>query len=357
MATRPRRPPRPRASRRGRGGRCTRRPGRRRRTRRTRSRPRSRGSGRPPRVPPPRSDGSLDLGEVDRVRDEGRAVRERAIGACTPSGGRGRAPCRRRAAGRRSPSRAPPVSQRSIMWAARRPSPTARVMSVGPFTTSPAAKTYGTAVWQDVASACERAVRVGRDAARECTGVGRHADRPDDDLAAGSRTRCPGRARVGGARTRPARRASCGCSAGRSPLPGRRRGPRPGRPGRLKATPSRSASSASTWWAGISSPAAPVGDRDGRRAQAASRPRRVHRDVAAADHDDPLAGQVDRLAELHLAQEVGAAEHAEAILAGDAEAGRARGARRQEHGVEAVLLEGGQVADRAVRGDLDADRP
>src|SRR5664279_1732275 len=52
-----------------------------------------------------------------------------------------------------NPSRVPPVSQRSIMWAARRPSPTARGMSVAPFTTSPAAKTYGRAVWRDVASA------------------------------------------------------------------------------------------------------------------------------------------------------------------------------------------------------------
>ncbi len=33
------------------------------------------------------------------------------------------------------------------MCAARRPSPTALVMSVAPFTTSPAAKTYGTPVW------------------------------------------------------------------------------------------------------------------------------------------------------------------------------------------------------------------
>ena len=42
-----------------------------------------------------------------------------------------------------NPSRVPPVSQRSIMCAARRPSPTARVMSVAPFTASPAAKMYG----------------------------------------------------------------------------------------------------------------------------------------------------------------------------------------------------------------------
>ena len=57
--------------------------------------------------------------------------------------------------GRRSskPSSVPPVSQRSIMCAARRPSPTARVMSVAPLTASPAANTYGSDVRRVTASA------------------------------------------------------------------------------------------------------------------------------------------------------------------------------------------------------------
>ena len=51
------------------------------------------------------------------------------------------------------PDSAPPVSQRSIMCAARRPSPTARVMSLGPVTTSPAAKMPSTPVWRVAGSA------------------------------------------------------------------------------------------------------------------------------------------------------------------------------------------------------------
>ena len=202
----------------------------------------------------------------------------------------------------------------------------------------------------------ERAIRVGRDVVREGAGVRRHADRPDDDLARdhelaardGLGSAAPGCVR------RAERHAGAAQAAHRTLLVAEDLGR-----GDLEAEGHALALGV----VGLHVvgrhllPAAPVGHRDGRRAQAASRPRRVHRDVAAADHDDPLSGQVHRLAELHLAQEVGAAEDAEAILAGNADAGRARGARRQEHRVEAGLLEGGHVPDRAVRGDLHADRP
>ena len=100
---------------------------------------------------------------------------------------------------------------------------------------------------------------------------------------------------------------------------------------------------------------AAIGDRHRSRAEPAGCPGRVHRDVAATDNDDPLVRQVHRRAELDLAQEVGSPEDAEAVLAGHAEVRGAMGPGRDEDGVEATVLERGQVADRRVGQDLDAD--
>ena len=107
--------------------------------------------------------------------------------------------------GRRSsnPAISPPCSQRSIMNAARRPSPTARVMSVGPVTTSPAAKMWGTSVWSVSRSATSVPLPFGHDAGRERARVGSHADGHDDGLAldhevaAGHRLRPSPSGRVG----------------------------------------------------------------------------------------------------------------------------------------------------------------
>ncbi len=98
----------------------------------------------------------LHLAEVGWRRDQGRCPRTRGVAASRSSGAPAPAPCRRPAAGRRSRRACRRSSQRSIMCAARRPSPTARVMSVGPLTTSPAAKMKGVAVWQVAGSATRR---------------------------------------------------------------------------------------------------------------------------------------------------------------------------------------------------------
>ena len=67
------------------------------------------------------------------------------------------------------------------MKAARRPWPTAVVIIVGPVTTSPAAKTWGTAVCSVAGVGLERAVAVGLETER--LGVGAHAGGDDDDVA------------------------------------------------------------------------------------------------------------------------------------------------------------------------------
>ena len=67
------------------------------------------------------------------------------------------------------------------MKAARRPWPTAVVIMLGPVTTSPAAKTWGTAVCSVPASALSVRLRIGLEAERRR--VGAHAGGDDDDVA------------------------------------------------------------------------------------------------------------------------------------------------------------------------------
>ena len=89
-------------------------------------------------------------------------------------------------------------------------------------------------------------------------------------------------------------------------------------------------------------------------AEPARAARRVDRDVAAADHDDGLAGEVRRCAELDVAQERERARDAGEVLAGNAQASRGRRAGRDQDGVVAVALERVEIVDPRARRDLDA---
>ncbi len=120
--------------------------------------------------------------------------------------------------------------------------------------------------------------------------------------------------------------------------------------------PSARASSTSKSWAGISSQHSRLAWSTRSGAEAASRARRVDGDVAAADHEHALAGQVDGLAELDGAQEVERALDAAEVLAGYAQAHGLMRASRDQHGVEAVVPERRDVVDARVGRDLDADR-
>ncbi len=71
----------------------------------------------------------------------------------------------------------------------------------------------------------------------------------------------------------------------------------------------------------------------------------IHGDVAAADHDDPLA-DVDREASVHVDQELDRLEHAVGVGTLDVESAAERGADAEEHGVVAV--------QQLVEGDVDA---
>ena len=251
--------------------------------------------------------------------------------------------------GRRSskPVIAPPVSQRSIMCAARRPSPTARVMSVGPVTTSPAAKMCGTPVWSVSRSAIRVPLPLAATLRREGARVGGHADGHDHGLAvehvlaAGHRLR-PAAPDASGSAERHARAATA-----RARCRARHRAPRGAPSGSRSATPSCSASSTSASWAGISVASAAVRDAHRASAQSPCGPRSVDRDVAATDHHDPLVRQVRRLAEADGPQELDPAGHARAILAGDVQARRAGRPGRQQDGVVALGTQRVEVGDRA----------
>ena len=91
------------------------------------------------------------------------------------------------------------------------------------------------------------------------------------------------------------------------------------------------------------------------RAEAASRARRVDGDVAAADHEHTLAGQLDGFAELDGAQELERALHALELLARHAQTHGLVRARGHQHGVEAVVRERRDVVDASIGRDLDAD--
>ena len=78
---------------------------------------------------------------------------------------------------------------------------------------------------------------------------------------------------------------------------------------------------------------------DLRGAEAASRARRVDGHVAAADHEDLAAAEVDVLAELDVGEEGEGAHHAVLVLAGHAQLDGLVRARRHEDGVEPVVLE------------------
>ncbi len=84
---------------------------------------------------------------------------------------------------------------------------------------------------------------------------------------------------------------------------------------------------------------------DLRGAEAARRARRVDGHVAAADHEDLAAAEVDVLAELDVGEEGEGAHDAVLVLAGHAQLHCLVRARRHEDGVEPVVLE--------LRGILD----
>ena len=90
---------------------------------------------------------------------------------------------------------------------------------------------------------------------------------------------------------------------------------------------------------------APVGDLDLERTKTPSRSGGVHRDVAATDDDDALAGQVGGLPECYLPEEVQAGEYALGLLTRHAQRGRAGGAGRKQYRVIALGLEPLEVLD------------
>ncbi len=200
----------------------------------------------------------------------------------------------------------------------------------------------------------ERAVPVGRDDVGEGPRVGRHADRRDHDLAAhgelaaGDRLGAPAPGRVGSAQghLRAAQAAHDACRI-RSNLDRR------GQEGELDPLALRVVDLGAVGRHLLA--AAPVGDRDARRAQPPGGPRGVHRHVPPADDDDPPALEVGRHAEPHVVQELHATEDPRGLLAGDAQGGGPRRAGRHEDGVEPVAPQRGQVQDGTAGGDLDAD--
>ena len=120
--------------------------------------------------------------------------------------------------------------------------------------------------------------------------------------------------------------------------------------------PSALASSTSKSWAGISSQHSRLAWWTDAAPEAARRARRVDGDVAAADHEHLLAGQVDGFAELDVGEEGEGALDAVELLAGDAQPHGLVRARRHQDGVEAVVLERRDVVHARVGRDLDADR-
>ena len=91
------------------------------------------------------------------------------------------------------------------------------------------------------------------------------------------------------------------------------------------------------------------------RAQAAGAPRRVDGDVAAADDHHHFAGEVGRVTEPDVAEEVeGCADATEALLAGDAKPGRPRCPGGHEHRVEPLPAQFLEVVDPLPGDDLDA---
>ena len=223
-------------------------------------------------------------------------------------------------------SKARPLSQASTWWAALRPSPTARVMSVGPWTASPAANTCGTSVWQVADVAGEAPVLEGRDAVAEGGRVRAHADRGDDDV--GLDGHVGARDGLGGPAARRVRRAEAHLDAAQAGDGALRVAEDLGRGHQQAEVDALLLGVGGLHVVGRHLVArAAVGDRHGGGAQAPGGPRGIHGDVAAADHDHAPAGDLDRVVELDLAQEVRAAEDAQAVLARDAEARSTGGCR------------------------------
>ena len=229
------------------------------------------------------------------------------------------------------------------MWAALRPSPTARVMSVGPWTASPAAKTCGTAVWPVAGSATSRPLPATATRSPNRLVSGRMpiaatiTSHVDDDLAARDRLHAPA---AGGVRLAEPHLRAAEAADGAGGVAEDLRGGHEEAEGHAFALGVVGLDVVGRHLVA----AAAVGDGHGGGAEPARGPRGVHGDVAAADDDDALAAEVHRLVELDPAQEVRAADDAQAVLARDAEARRPVRAGRDEDGVEAVGLERGQVA-------------
>ena len=95
---------------------------------------------------------------------------------------------------------------------------------------------------------------------------------------------------------------------------------------------------------------------DFRGAEAARGARRVDGDVAAADDEDLRPARSTFLPQLDVGEEGEGALTPSVLLAGHVELNGLVRARRDEDGVEAVVLERRDVVDSDVRLDLDADR-
>ena len=299
----------------------------------------------------------LDLAEADAAI--GRRRRESPGAGSRRSRCRaGEIPCaaRRGLSWRRSAAGCAPVSTPWIEAAARRPSAIASIRFRGPRATSPPAQMRGSEVRSESGSTCTPPARLRSsvDAGVEKAHVGALADREDDRVGRDDCLRCPARRSARSARRRrtPTTPRS---SPGRSPCvsPTNRCGPRR----YTIRMPSRSASSISSGSAGISSgdssativtsstPArraaratssvvviarrASSSERgaERNRRRAASSPadggaergaRRVERDVAPADDDDPLA-EVDAEALVHVEEVLDGAQHAVELVAGEVE--------------------------------------
>ena len=308
-------------------------------------------------APPPRSGAA-------RSRGSRRGRRPDAAGAggsrrrVRLSGGRGRLPCPRPAAARRSRLESSPWSQRSIMCAARRPWPTA-----SRDVDAPVHDVAGGEHVRHVRSAASpdrprsSPFRSTPTAPANGVGVGRHPDRDDHDLAGPNSLplSAPVDRRAAGAPLASKRHAALSAADARhAPL-----AVEPRRPGVVEnSTPSSRRPRPRLVRRHLVPRLAAVGDVHGaRRPAGARRPGRVHGDVAAADDHDLLARQVGRLAELDRAQESEPAIDAVELLAGDAEPCRARRAGRDQDGVVALAPSGGHDAlDRRARHDLDAER-
>ena len=236
------------------------------------------------------------------------------------------------------------------MKAARRPWPTAVVIIVGPVTTSPAAKTCGTAVCSVPGSALSvRLPLVSRPNASVSAPMPAATMTTSHSRLLRWLSSYSGWKRPSGSNTQVQTLSSAPCTR---PSPVKWSMPQPS----CSVMPSARASSTSKSWAGISS----QHSRLTWSTDAAPR-RRAVRAASMATLPPPttstrLPARSTASPSLTAREEVERALDAVQVLAGHAQAHGLVRARRHEDGVEAVVLERGDVVDARVGRDLDADR-